>query len=112
MTPLLPTRSFAASFRARPGLRSLVVGLFLLIQTLLVAHQLEHGLHPDLTGPPDDCVLCQVSANLLPAPEPAVVIVPVDYVSVPLVPAAEQKSAPRIFVADYRSRAPPAFVSI
>jgi hypothetical protein len=95
-----------------PPLRTFMVGLFLAIQAFLFAHQLEHGLRPDLAGPSDECVLCQATANLLPAPEPAVVTVPVTVVHVAVVPAAAQTATPRTFVAGFRSRAPPRSVSI
>jgi hypothetical protein len=105
MTTMTPTlRSKSRSFF---GLQGLVVGLFLVLQAFLLAHHFEHGLHPDLIGASDDCVLCQVSATQLPAPEPATVIVPVAIVDRPALPFVTQISATAYAVAGFRSRAPP-----
>jgi hypothetical protein len=107
MTPALRTKPRAATTDVLPALRTLMVGLFLAIQAFLFLHQLEHSLRPDLAGPPDGCVLCQATANLLPAPEPAVVTVPVTVVHVAVVSATAQTALSRAFVAAFRSRAPP-----
>lgn len=106
------TKQPAAKTNVLPSMRTFMVGLFLAIQAFLFAHQLEHGLRPDLAGPSDECVLCQATANLLPAPEPAVVTVPVAIVHVAAVPAATRTATLRAFVTGFRSRAPPHHVSI
>jgi hypothetical protein len=107
MRPASRTQPPATTTNVLPSLRTFMVGLFLAIQAFLFIHQLEHGLRPDLAGPSDDCVLCQATANLLPAPEPAVVMVPVTIVHVAVGPATAQTATCRAFVAGFRSRAPP-----
>ncbi len=90
-----------------PSLRTFMVALFLALQSFLIIHQFEHGLETDLAGSQHDCALCQASANLLPAPEPVAVTVPVAFVEITVLPATEQDAIARVTVAGFRSRAPP-----
>jgi len=104
------TVSALAALRV-PRLRALFVSLFLALQTLLVFHQLEHGLHLDLLAASDDCLICQATANALPVPEPSVVTAPMAVGYAHPVPVSDQASLQPKPASGFHSRAPPTLSS-
>ena len=105
-----PTTGAIRAIR-RSRLWSFVVPLLLLAQLALALHQLNHRIHPEITGLGNDCTLCHFASNMAAAPEPTTFVPPVLSASDRIVAAPQAAPRQNWSTSGFRSRAPPLPVS-
>lgn len=89
-----------------PRLWALFAGLLIAAQFGMMLHQARHHMRPDVVST-DECVLCQVAANMATGPAAPLLVIPV-FILLAIV-TVQPATAPRFVraTASFRSRAPP-----
>ena len=90
-----------------PRTWALLAGLLIAAQLGMMLHQSQHRMRPDVISA-DECVLCQVAANMATGPAAPLLVLPM-FVLLAIVavqPVAVPRRAP--VTSSFRSRAPPA----
>ena len=90
---------------------SFAIALLMAMQIGLALHTSSHKLSPDAAARGDDCVLCQVASTMAPAPA-APPLAPLSFTYAPIVAQVLPLAIPAVPAAAFRSRAPPAAVSV
>jgi hypothetical protein len=85
---------------------ALLAGLLIAAQLGMMLHQSQHHMRPDVIST-DNCVLCQVAANMATGPAAPLLVLPVFILLaiVSIQPAVALRRA--AVTSSFRSRAPP-----